>query len=81
MNEKELLDKIKDFDIVYFDKSNAISEAFFERSIAKRIRHGVEMDLKNQATIHERYLQRFGCSIVAYVRVEQGIDSWLPGLL
>jgi hypothetical protein len=78
LDEKELLDKVKDFDIVYFDKSNTVSEESFEISIAKRIRHGVEVDLKNQATMHEQYLQRFGCSILAYVRVEQGIESWLP---
>jgi len=77
LDEKELLDKVKDFDIVYFDKSNAVSEELLERSITKRIRHSVKVDLKNQATMHERYLQRFGCSIAAYVRVEQGIDSWL----
>ncbi|QUM80425.1 nucleotidyltransferase family protein [Moritella sp. 5] len=78
LGEKELLDKVKDFDIVYFDESNAVSEELFELSITKRIRHSVEVDLKNQATMHERYLQRFGCSIAAYVSVEQGIESWLP---
>ncbi|WP_017220102.1 nucleotidyltransferase family protein [Moritella dasanensis] len=77
LDGKDLLDKVKDFDIVYFDKINAVSETSFEQYFAKHLRHSVEVDIKNQATMHERYLQKFGCSIVEYASVEQGIKSWL----
>ncbi|NVN83336.1 nucleotidyltransferase family protein [Vibrio sp. Scap16] len=77
IERKPLLDKVKDFDIVYFDNSNLATEDEFKSRISSRLSHCVDVDVKNQATIHERYAKKFGCSIQPYERVEQGIESWL----
>ncbi|MFV8462778.1 nucleotidyltransferase family protein [Vibrio campbellii] len=77
IENKPLLDQVKDFDIVYFDSSQLTSEDEFKRRICSRLSHIVDVDVKNQATIHERYSTKFGCSIQPYERVEQGIESWL----
>ncbi|MDH5925527.1 nucleotidyltransferase family protein [Vibrio lentus] len=77
IERKPLLDKVKDFDIVYFDNSNLFTEDEFKSRISSRLNHCVDVDVKNQATIHERYAKKFGCSIQPYERVEQGIESWL----
>ncbi|WP_373951321.1 nucleotidyltransferase family protein [Vibrio pomeroyi] len=77
IENKPLLDQVKDFDIVYFDSSQIASEGEFKSRIRSRLSHIVDIDVKNQATIHERYSTKFGCSIQPYERVEQGIESWL----
>ena len=77
IERKPLLDKVKDFDIVYFDNANLATEDEFKSRISSRLSHCVDVDVKNQATIHERYAKKFGCSIQPYERVEQGIESWL----
>ncbi|WP_299138715.1 nucleotidyltransferase family protein [uncultured Vibrio sp.] len=77
IENKPLLDQVKDFDIVYFDSSQMISEDEFKSRIRSRLSHSVDIDVKNQATIHERYSTKFGCSIQPYECVEQGIESWL----
>lgn len=77
LEDKALLDKVKDFDIVYFDSANLTSETVFKQRIFNRLNHSVEIDVKNQARIHERYAQKFGCTIPAYECVEQGVESWL----
>ncbi|NOH85975.1 nucleotidyltransferase family protein [Vibrio sp. 03-59-1] len=78
IESKPLLAQVKDFDVVYFDSSNHANEDEFKNRICSRLSHGVvDVDVKNQAIIHERYSKKFGCSIQAYERVEQGIESWL----
>ncbi|HCM1508105.1 TPA: nucleotidyltransferase family protein [Vibrio parahaemolyticus] len=77
IESKSLLAQVKDFDVVYFDSSSHVTEDEFKNRISSRLSHSVDVDVKNQAIIHERYSKRFGCSIQAYERVEQGIESWL----
>ncbi|CCO48593.1 conserved hypothetical protein [Vibrio nigripulchritudo SOn1] len=74
---RPLLDRVKDFDIVYFDSRATHSEEWYEAELNQRLNHSIKIDVKNQATIHSWYPKKFGCSIPAYDRVEQGIDSWL----
>lgn len=75
---KALLDQVKDFDVVYFDDFGTISEGEYKGLITAELSHGVDVDVKNQATIHEHYSKKFGCTIKPYERVEQCIESWLP---
>jgi len=75
--EREPLDKIKDFDIVYFDNIEIRTEESYETEIEAQLKHSVKVDLKNQANVHKWYPFKFGQIIPAYNRVEQGIDSWL----
>lgn len=77
IESESFLAQVKDFDVVYFDSSNHATENEFKDRISSRLTHFVDVDVKNQATIHERYAKKFGCSIQAYERVEQGIESWL----
>ncbi|WP_099608808.1 nucleotidyltransferase family protein [Vibrio coralliilyticus] len=72
-----LLAQVKDVDVVYFDRSALTSEAAFKRHIRSRLTHNIDIDVKNQAIIHERYAKKFGCAIEPYECVEQGIESWL----
>ena len=75
--KREPLDKVKDFDIVYFDSSENKTEEYYETKIRAQLRHKMKIDIKNQASVHKWYQQKFGQAIPAYLRVEQGIDSWL----
>jgi hypothetical protein len=75
--KREPLDKIKDFDIVYFDDKGSCTEKSYEIEIRDQLTHGVKIDIKNQANVHKWYPVKFGQVIPAYKRVEQGIDSWL----
>jgi hypothetical protein len=77
LSGESALKGIKDFDIVYFEESGSGSEEVYTKAIKKLIAHGVEIDVVNQATVHEWYPQKFGQRIAAYTHVEQGIDSWL----
>lgn len=71
------LDCVKDFDVLYFDAGNNPSQQAYEDRILERVSHEFPVDVKNQAIVHEWYPCKFGCSIEPYVRVEQGIESWL----
>lgn len=75
--EREPLDKVKDFDIVYFDYDENRSEEWYETEIKTQLTHSIKIDIKNQANVHKWYPQKFGQVIPAYTCVEQGIDSWL----
>jgi hypothetical protein len=75
--KREPLDKVKDFDIVYFDSSENKTEEYYETKIRAQLRHKMKIDIKNQASVHKWYQQKFGQAIPAYLRVEQGIDTWL----
>ncbi|MGF1826165.1 nucleotidyltransferase family protein [Vibrio splendidus] len=77
IENKPLLDQVKDFDVVYFNSTSAITEDEFKSRIRSRLSHCVDVDVKNQATIHEHYAKKFGCFIQPYVRAEQGIESLL----
>jgi hypothetical protein len=75
--QREPLDKVKDFDIVYFDDSEGKAEEWYEAEIRTQLKHSMKIDIKNQANVHKWYPQKFGQVIAPYLRVEQGIDSWL----
>ena len=75
--EQEPLDKVKDFDVVYFDNTESRTEKWYEKEITAKLNHSIKIDIKNQANVHKWYPIKFGQVIPAYTRVEQGIDSWL----
>lgn len=72
------LHKVKDFDVVYFDKEPSKSEAIYEREIELRKNHSVPIDVKNQAKVHEWYGSKFGNEIEPLTESEDGIRMWLP---
>ena len=69
------LDKIKDFDIVYFsrDEENNYSN-YHQAKIEKLVTHKIKLDIVNQAYVHEWY----GNEITPFTRTEDGIQTWLP---
>ncbi len=71
------LDNVKDLDIVYFDSIGKTSEEGYQNQIRDMVKHDIPIDVVNQARVHEWYPKKFGQSIEPYVRVEQGIESWL----
>ncbi|KXO09148.1 hypothetical protein AKG98_1357 [Moritella sp. JT01] len=73
----ESLDKVKDFDIVYFDYVETYTQECYEKDISSQLSHTVKIDIKNQANVHKWYPVKCGLKIQSYDRVEQGIDSWL----
>ena len=73
-----LLSQIKDIDIIYFDSDGEVSQQEYQDQISGLVTHGYELDVKNQARIHDMYLCKFGMTVQPYLRVEQGIESWLP---
>ena len=75
--ERNLLDSVKDFDIVYFDDNENQTEKWFEGVIRTQLSHFIKIDIKNQANVHKWYPEKFGQVISPYTQVEQGIDSWL----
>jgi hypothetical protein len=75
--EREPLDNVKDFDIVYFDDNENQTEKWYESKIRVQLKHSIRIDIKNQANVHKWYPEKFGHVIDAYTQVEQGIDSWL----
>ncbi|WP_039959069.1 nucleotidyltransferase family protein [Vibrio sinaloensis] len=72
-----LLSRVKDFDLVYFDQTQAVEQSEYEQQLVERVSHNIPVDVKNQATIHQVYAKKLGFKITPYTRVEQGIDSWL----
>ena len=73
-----LLHNVKDFDVVYFSDEAAEFEHQREVNINGLVNHQFPVDIKNQASVHEWYPQKFGRSITPYSSSEDGIDSWLP---
>ncbi|MGI9281832.1 MAG: nucleotidyltransferase family protein [Endozoicomonas sp.] len=73
-----LLNNIKDFDVVYFDSSDASNEQHYQLQISDLVSHTFPVDVKNQAKVHEWYPQKFGNVIEPYQSAEEGIASWLP---
>tara|TARA_Y100001956_G_scaffold82245_1_gene102385 strand:+ start:1311 stop:1892 length:582 start_codon:yes stop_codon:yes gene_type:complete len=74
---RALTDGIKDLDIIYFDDGLLTQESLFRERVSQNLTHSIEIDVKNQAQLHIRYPDKFGCTIPAYIKVEQGINSWL----
>lgn len=76
---KSQLAKIKDFDIIYFSKEEEINCSKLHREkIEKLVSHNMELDLVNQAYVHEWYQKKFGNKIVPFTKSEDGIQTWLP---
>lgn len=72
-----LLEKVKDFDVIYFAYEEIENEKRHEEEINNRVSHPIPIDVKNQAFVHEWYPKKFGNKIEPYVRSEGGISSWL----
>ena len=70
--------KVKDFDVVYFDQNEDMSEKDYETLIDSRKKHAIPVDVKNQAKVHEWYGEKFGNNIEPLTESEDGIRMWLP---
>ena len=46
IDRKPLLAQVKDFDVVYFDRSNLVTEDEFKNRIGSRLSHSVDVDVK-----------------------------------
>jgi hypothetical protein len=73
-----LLYKVKDFDVVFFDTKQSVSESDFEREIEKRKSFFIPVDVKNQANVHKWYGSKFGNDIEPLSEAEDGIRMWTP---
>jgi len=71
--------RIKDLDIVYYDKSDLTSKT--EREFANKSKKAlkefpIEVDVVNEARVHIWYEREFGKKIPAYTSCENAIDNW-----
>ena len=73
-----LLKKVKDFDVIYFCEEERDLEGIHETAINKRVKHGIPVDVKNQAFVHKWYPGKFGNEIAPYKSVEEVFLSWIP---
>ena len=73
-----LLEKVKDFDVIYFCKEEKHQEERHEITINKRVTHNIPIDIKNQAFVHEWYPDKFGNKIAPYKNVVEALLSWIP---
>ena len=73
-----LLEKVKDFDVIYFCKEEKYQEKTHETTINSRVTHSIPVDIKNQAFVHEWYPDKFGNKIAPYKNVEEALLSWIP---
>lgn len=71
------LDKVKDFDVVYFDRTND-SEGYFQQLIDAQKRFDLPVDVVNQANVHKWYGKKHGNDIAPHTETEDGIRTWLP---
>ncbi|HHG83684.1 MAG TPA: hypothetical protein ENJ82_02950 [Bacteroidetes bacterium] len=76
LSGKPNLAKVKDFDIVYFDENT--NEKRHKKHLAKLLTHGIELDIVNQAYVHEWYHLKSGNRIGQYKNTEEGMKTWLP---
>ncbi len=79
LTHRPLMNGIKDIDIVYYDDTDTSEEA--ESVVIEKIQTllgdlEIEIDVKNQARVHEWYSSKFGYEILPYLSVESAIDSW-----
>ncbi|WP_394776106.1 nucleotidyltransferase family protein [Flavobacterium sp.] len=72
------LEKVKDFDIVYYsDTEDRLLEKSHQTNIEKIVTHKFKLDITNQAYVYEWYLKKFGNIIDKFNRTEDGIETWL----
>lgn len=72
------LDKVKDFDIVYYsDSEDRLLEKSHQKNIEKIVTHKFKLDITNQAYVYEWYPKKFGNVIDKFNRTEDGIETWL----
>lgn len=75
---KPHLEKVKDFDVVYYsDTEDRLSEKVHQSALEKMITHQFPLDVTNQAYVHEWYPKKFGNIIQPFKTVEDGIQTWL----
>jgi len=72
------LHKVKDFDVIYFDEEQEITELQIEAEIEAKKSFEIPVDVKNQANVHEWYGKKFGNDIEPLKKSEDGIRMWLP---
>jgi len=75
----ELMHGISDIDIAYYDATDLSANA--ENAVRQRIMHAIEpctieVDINNQARVHQWYKGSFGYDIAPYTSVEDGISTW-----
>ena len=73
-----LLEKVKDFDVIYYCEEERDKEEVHETAINSRVTHDIPVDIKNQAFVHEWYPIKFGHKIAPYKNVEEAFLSWIP---
>ncbi len=70
---------IKDYDLVYFDRSNLSADAVrrVEGEVARLLPEGgVVLDVQNEARVHLWYEERFGRHLQPYGSTEEAIATW-----
>lgn len=72
-----LLNKVKDFDVVYFSNEALEAEAIHEKAINNAVSHQIPIDVKNQSNLHIWYGKKFGNEINPLSETEDGIRMWL----
>ena len=69
------LEKVKDFDIIYFEEDrNGIEH---QENLSQLVSHNMPLDIVNQAYVHEWYHKKFGNKIEKFNCAEDGIKTWL----
>ena len=69
------LKNVKDFDIVYYE--NEKMDEIHKKELSKLVSHQYELDLVNQAYVHEWYPSKYGNQIEKFTTTEDGIKTWL----
>lgn len=72
-----LLDKVKDFDVVYYASESMETESLHETVINGMVSHNIPVDVKNQSNLHVWYGEKFGNNIKPLSETEDGIRMWL----
>lgn len=73
------LDKIKDFDIIYFSSAEGKNDfKSHQVNIQNLVQHKIQLDIVNQAFVHQWYGKKFGNEIEPFTKTEDGIQTWLP---
>lgn len=75
LSGKPNLGKVKDFDIVYYETNK--NTTYHNQQLNKLVTHNFELDLVNQAYVHEWYHTKFGNKIEPFKQTEDGIRTWL----
>jgi len=75
LSNKSNLNNVKDFDIVYFETSK--NSHYHKKHLDKLVTHKFELDIVNQAYVHEWYHIKYGNKINPFRNTEAGIKTWL----